>query len=102
MKEGLTWEPALYKESPVLAMLCEKSLRAKLSILKSGQDRLTLQATLSHCESVKCLDNRDRDSLLTGQAKVPTTNKNMKVTWQIGSNRTEYRTLTRDWQAGRK
>lgn len=32
------------------------------AILKSGQDRLTLQASLSHCESVKGLDNRQTDA----------------------------------------
>lgn len=42
-------------------MLCEHGVRAKQSILKSGQDRLTLQASLSHREPVKGLDNRQTD-----------------------------------------
>lgn len=47
LKEGLTWELTLYKESPVLAMLYVHGVRAKLSILKSGQDRLEPQASVS-------------------------------------------------------
>lgn len=43
-------------------VVCVHGVRAKLSILKSGQDRLALQAPLSHCESVKCLDNRHTDT----------------------------------------
>ena len=41
--------------------VCVHGVRAKLSILKSGQDRLARQAS-SHCESVKCLDNRRIDT----------------------------------------
>lgn len=52
----------LNKESPVLVMYCVHGVRAKLSILKSGQDRLTLQASLSHCESVKGPDNRQTEA----------------------------------------
>lgn len=45
--------------------VCVHGVRAKLSILKSGQDRLALQASLSQCKSVsqsKCLDNRQIDT----------------------------------------
>lgn len=41
--------------------LCVHGVRARLSVLKSGQDRLTLWASLSHCESVKGPDNRQTD-----------------------------------------
>lgn len=36
----------------VCVCVCEHDVRAKLSILKSGQDRLALQASLSQCKSV--------------------------------------------------
>lgn len=51
------------KESPVLPMLCARGVRAKPSILKSGQDRLTLQASPRHRESVKGLGNRQTDAV---------------------------------------
>lgn len=58
LKGCLTWELMMYKGSPVLAMFSAHGVRAKLSVLKSGQDRPALQAFLSHCESGKCLDSR--------------------------------------------
>lgn len=61
LKEGLTWELKLYKESPVSAMYVH-GVRAKLSILKSGQDRLEPQASVSQRESVQCLDSRQTDT----------------------------------------
>lgn len=52
---------AVTRKALFSAMLCEHGARAKQSILKSGQDRLTLQASLSHREPVKGLDNRQTD-----------------------------------------
>lgn len=79
-EEELTWELKLYKESPVLAILSVHGVHAKLSILKSGQDRLALQASLSHCESVKCLDNRGIDTAdwQPGRKTERQINRNMK------------------------
>lgn len=60
-------------------MLSVHGVRAKLSILKSGQDRLALQASLSHCESVNCLDNRriDTANWRPDRATEKKTNRNM-------------------------
>lgn len=65
------------------------------AILKSGQDRLTLQASLSHCESVKGLDNRptDADNWQPGRETKRRVNK------QEGHTANVQRDNTRHWRA---
>lgn len=77
LKGRLTWELKLYKGSPVLATFCENAMRAKLSILKSGQGRLTLQtSSLSLWVIEKSWQQTDRH----GKTDQTETNWNMKVT----------------------
>lgn len=85
------------------AMLCERGVRAKLSILKSGQDRLTLQASLSHWEPVKGLDNRQAD-VANWQPGPRDWKANKTETWksQMASGAAEREDVRKVGRAGRQ